>query len=65
MASAAVAALLATTPVDAAVAQDAQEHSAVPVSVATVEPHEADTWDEFSGRLEAVEREVWARFWPC
>ncbi len=27
-----------------------------PVSVATVEPHEADTWDEFSGRLEAIER---------
>ena len=56
MASVAVAALLATAPVDAALAQDAQGHSAVTVSVATVEPHEVDTWDEFSGRLEAVER---------
>ncbi|MBS0268540.1 MAG: efflux RND transporter periplasmic adaptor subunit [Proteobacteria bacterium] len=34
----------------------AQVHSAVPVSVATVEAREIDTWDEFSGRLEAVER---------
>lgn len=29
---------------------------AVPVSVATVEQREVATWDEFSGRLEAVER---------
>ncbi|MBR1218283.1 efflux RND transporter periplasmic adaptor subunit [Bradyrhizobium sp. U87765 SZCCT0131] len=29
---------------------------AVPVSVATVEQRAAPTWDEFSGRLEAVER---------
>lgn len=29
---------------------------AVPVSVATVEERDAPTWDEFSGRLEAVER---------
>ncbi|MGO4711195.1 efflux RND transporter periplasmic adaptor subunit [Bradyrhizobium sp. 2TAF24] len=29
---------------------------AVPVSVATVEQRSAPTWDEFSGRLEAVER---------
>ena len=29
---------------------------AVPVMVATVEPSEVSTWDEFSGRLEAVER---------
>jgi multidrug efflux system membrane fusion protein len=28
----------------------------VPVSVAVVEPKEALTWDEFSGRLEAIER---------
>ena len=34
----------------------AQVRSAVPVSVATVEAREIDTWDEFSGRLEAVER---------
>jgi multidrug efflux system membrane fusion protein len=43
-------------PVAAASAQDAQGHSAAAVSVATVEPHEANTWDEFSGRLEAIER---------
>jgi multidrug efflux system membrane fusion protein len=30
--------------------------SATPVSVATVVPSEVATWDEFSGRLEAVER---------
>ena len=29
---------------------------ATPVSVATVEPVDIATWDEFSGRLEAVER---------
>lgn len=29
---------------------------ATPVSVAAVEPAEVSTWDEFSGRLEAVER---------
>jgi multidrug efflux system membrane fusion protein len=29
---------------------------AIPVSVAVVEPRETLTWDEFSGRLEAVER---------
>lgn len=34
----------------------AQAPAAVPVSVATVEAREIDTWDEFSGRLEAVER---------
>ena len=30
--------------------------SAVPVSVAIVEPRSVKLWDEFSGRLEAVER---------
>lgn len=30
--------------------------AAVPVSVATVEEHDASVWDEFSGRLEAVEQ---------
>lgn len=30
--------------------------SATPVSVAVVEPRNAPTWDEFSGRLEAIER---------
>ena len=29
---------------------------ALPVSVATVEPRDAIAWDEFSGRLEAIER---------
>jgi multidrug efflux system membrane fusion protein len=30
--------------------------AAIPVSVASVEPRQAHIWDEFSGRLEAVER---------
>lgn len=30
--------------------------AALPVSVATVEPRDAIAWDEFSGRLEAIER---------
>ncbi|WP_375459580.1 efflux RND transporter periplasmic adaptor subunit [uncultured Enterovirga sp.] len=30
--------------------------AAVPVSVASVEPRQAQIWDDFSGRLEAVER---------
>ena len=34
----------------------APTEQAVPVSVATVEPREAILWDEFSGRLEAVDR---------
>src|SRR4030095_14168427 len=29
---------------------------ALPVPVAVVEQHEVTTWDEFSGRLEAIER---------
>ncbi|MBY0558419.1 efflux RND transporter periplasmic adaptor subunit [Hyphomicrobium sp.] len=53
LASAAIAALLVTAHAGVALAQ---EHPAVPVSVATVEPQEVDTWDEFSGRLEAIER---------
>jgi multidrug efflux system membrane fusion protein len=55
MASAATVALVAV-PLDASFAQDAQAHPGVPVSVATVQPREANTWDEFSGRLEAIER---------
>jgi multidrug efflux system membrane fusion protein len=36
--------------------------AAIPVSVASVEPRQAQIWDEFSGRLEAVERvEIRAR----
>lgn len=51
--SAIIASLLVTAQAGLALAQ---QHTAIPVSVATVEPHEADTWDEFSGRLEAIER---------
>ncbi len=36
--------------------QAAAPPASVPVSVATVEQRNAPTWDEFSGRLEAVER---------
>ena len=39
-----------------AVAAPAPAEAAVPVSVATIEPREAVIWDEFSGRLEAVDR---------
>ena len=53
MASAAAVAL-AGAPLDTAFAQEA--HGPVPVSIATVQPREANTWDEFSGRLEAIER---------
>ncbi len=53
MASAAAVALM-TVSLDAPFAQDA--HAPVAVSVATVELREASTWDEFSGRLEAIER---------
>ena len=34
----------------------AQQPQALPVPVAVIEEHEVTTWDEFSGRLEAVER---------
>ncbi len=30
--------------------------ASIPVSVATVEEHDANVWDEFSGRLEAIEQ---------
>ncbi len=45
-------------PTQKARAQDPQATAApaMPVSVATVEPRDAIAWDEFSGRLEAVER---------
>lgn len=52
----AAAGVLLSMPVDPAFAQDPQAHAPVPVSVATVVPRDASTWDEFSGRLEAVER---------
>ena len=44
----------AAGPAPAAVAAAAPQ--AMPVSVAVVEPRKAALWDEFSGRLEAVER---------
>jgi len=34
----------------------AAKPQALPVPVAVIEQHEVTTWDEFSGRLEAVER---------
>jgi membrane fusion protein, multidrug efflux system len=47
-------------PAPAAAAPQAEQ--AVPVTVATVEPRTATVWDEFSGRLEAVDHlEVRAR----
>ena len=40
----------------AQVAKAAPAEEAVPVTVATVEPRTAIVWDEFSGRLEAIDR---------
>ncbi|MBS0231945.1 MAG: efflux RND transporter periplasmic adaptor subunit [Proteobacteria bacterium] len=53
--AAAIGALLALAP-DAVLAQGAQAPAPVAVSVATVEFRKPNTWDEFSGRLEAIER---------
>jgi membrane fusion protein, multidrug efflux system len=47
---------LASVPHESIFAQDAQAHAPIAVSIATVQPREANTWDEFSGRLEAIER---------
>ncbi|MET0407896.1 MAG: efflux RND transporter periplasmic adaptor subunit, partial [Hyphomicrobium sp.] len=55
LSSAAAVAFMATLP-SLASAQDATAPTRVAVSVATVQPREANTWDEFSGRLEAIER---------
>jgi membrane fusion protein, multidrug efflux system len=44
--------LMPASPASAA----APTEQAVPVTVATVEPRAATVWDEFSGRLEAVDR---------
>jgi membrane fusion protein, multidrug efflux system len=51
-------ALLVKLPPSVTSAESLTQHApaAVPVSVAVVEPRLAMTWDEFSGRLEAVER---------
>lgn len=43
-------------PLGAETRPAAAQPQAMPVPVATVEPTEVRTWDEFSGRLEAVER---------
>ena len=40
----------------AAQSEQAAQVPAIPVTVATVEPHNVSTWQEFSGRLEAVDR---------
>lgn len=48
--------LRAPGPSAAASTGPAAPQPAVPVSVAVIEPRQAHIWDEFSGRLEAVER---------
>lgn len=53
---AAAAAIVLTPRHDAQASAPPAAPQAVPVSVATVAEHEVTTWDEFSGRLEAVER---------
>ncbi|MCC4115986.1 efflux RND transporter periplasmic adaptor subunit [Aromatoleum toluclasticum] len=50
------AAVLGLRPAPVEANPSAGAPSATPVSVATVEQREVATWDEFSGRLEAVER---------
>jgi multidrug efflux system membrane fusion protein len=57
--SALVAATLVVVPSNISLSQDKPAAHVLPppsVSVAIVEPREAIVWDEFSGRLEAVER---------
>ena len=49
-------ALALAQPVGTAIAADAAAAQAAPVSVAKVEQRDAMIWNEFSGRLEAVER---------
>nr|WP_240788610.1 efflux RND transporter periplasmic adaptor subunit [Ramlibacter henchirensis] len=56
MAVAAAAAIVFTPRQGAHAGAPPSAPAAVPVSVATVAEHEVTTWDEFSGRLEAVER---------
>src|SRR5690606_9744907 len=53
----AIAAVLLAVPDTITQAENsAPAAQATPVSVARIEAREATTWDEFSGRLEAVER---------
>ena len=53
---AAAGALTAASATAGYAAEAASPAPATPVSVAIVEAREPATWDEFSGRLEAVER---------
>lgn len=53
---AAAAVFVIASPGEAGSAPAPAAPSAVPVSVAAVESREVQVWDEFSGRLEAVER---------
>ncbi|RUO98890.1 efflux RND transporter periplasmic adaptor subunit [Hyphomicrobium sp.] len=52
--AAGVALLIASTGMT--LAQETPGRALTSVSVATVQPREPNTWDEFSGRLEAIER---------
>src|SRR3990170_703434 len=55
--TAAAGAVLAITPSQSIHAESGAQPPAAPaVSVAVVEARDTTTWDEFSGRLEAVER---------
>jgi multidrug efflux system membrane fusion protein len=56
IAAAATAALLAFPSTTSQSSSGPEAPPPMPVSVATVEPREVVLWDEFSGRLEAVER---------
>lgn len=56
LASSAAVVALAGVASGASVAQEAAAHAPIAVSVATVKARDANVWDEFSGRLEAVER---------
>jgi multidrug efflux system membrane fusion protein len=56
IAAAATAALLAFPSTTSQSSSGPQAPPPMPVSVATVEPRDVVLWDEFSGRLEAVER---------
>ncbi|WP_394791234.1 efflux RND transporter periplasmic adaptor subunit [Rhodoferax sp.] len=53
-AAAAIVFGLQSTPAEAGLAPDAPQ--AIPVSVATVAESQINAWDEFSGRMEAVQR---------
>ena len=50
---------------DQAAAGPAAPEQAVAVTVAVVKPRQTSLWDEFSGRLEAVDASTSARAWPA